>query len=253
MRNPSDFWDFCPISSWGKSMASVLLVDDDKDILRMAQAVLENSFYSVKSAPDVLSALEILRDYSFDLLISDANMPHYSGYDLIKTVRRDDKFKSMAIAMLTGRKEKQDIERAIRLGIDDYIIKPIDPFLFLKKVDNLIKNCKKEEKADVWLPQTAANSRGLLKLSIQIFSVSEEGLLVHTKYPLPIGDVVEFESALFDEMGVKPPQARIFSSEEKEPGLWESRLLFFAINDLTLQKIRAWMMGHASKAIRKTG
>jgi len=233
---------------------SVLLVDDDKDIIRMAQAILENSFYNVKSAGDVLAALELLRTYTFDVVISDANMPHYSGFDLIKTIRHEDKWRSMSVAMLTGRKEKQDIERAIRLGIDDYIIKPIDPLIFLKKVDTLVASRPQgDPKPHIWLPQTGADVQGQVKFRMTVVSVSEEGLVIQGKSPLNRGEIVEFECPIFDEIGIQPPQARIFSSSETGNGNWESRALFFAITDLTLQKIRAWMKSNATKSIRQAG
>src|SRR5210317_1448319 len=110
-------------------MARILVVDDDPDILRLADRVLSMGGHIVFRAQDAVRAMDLLNSSMFDLLISDANMPHFSGFDLVRHVRNNKRFNNMAIAMLTGLRERKDIERAVRAGVDDYIVKPIDPMV----------------------------------------------------------------------------------------------------------------------------
>src|SRR3954454_16418039 len=102
-------------------MGRILVVDDDPDILKLAEAVLVSAGHTVFVAEDALRAVDWLNHIEFDLLLSDANMPHYSGFELVNTIRNNDKFKKMAVAMLTGLRERKDVERAVKMGVDDYI------------------------------------------------------------------------------------------------------------------------------------
>lgn len=121
-------------------MQKILLVDDDADVRRFVKKILERGGYSVVVVENGLTALNELNNDTYDLLLSDANMPQYSGFDLIKTIRLQAKHKDLMIAMLTGRREKQDIELAIELGVKDYIVKPIDPQLLLQKVEKIFES-----------------------------------------------------------------------------------------------------------------
>ena len=77
-------------------MAKILLVDDDPEILKVAEKVLAHANYQTETASDALIALDALNSSRFDALITDANMPRYSGFQLIQTVRNDKRFDHMA-------------------------------------------------------------------------------------------------------------------------------------------------------------
>jgi CheY-like chemotaxis protein len=120
-------------------MFKILLVDDDADIRRYVKKVLERDNHHVVVVDNGLTALNELNNDTYDLLLSDANMPQYSGFDLIRTIRLQAKHKDLLIAMLTGRREKQDIQQAIELGVKDYIVKPIDAQLLTQKVQKILE------------------------------------------------------------------------------------------------------------------
>lgn len=120
-------------------MYKILLVDDDADVRRLVKKILERGGHQVVVVDNGLSALNELNAQKYDLLLSDASMPQYSGFDLIRTVRQQNKHNDLLIAMLTGRREKQDIEQAIELGVKDYIVKPIDPEQFLQKIGKILE------------------------------------------------------------------------------------------------------------------
>ncbi|MDX9731863.1 MAG: response regulator, partial [Bdellovibrionales bacterium] len=119
-------------------MARILLVDDDRDLLEIASALLVHAGHSVVCRSDVLAALDQARKQSFDVVITDANMSPHSGFDLIRSLKQMSDYELTPIAMLTGRREKRDVERAISMGAKDYIIKPLEPARFLEKVAELV-------------------------------------------------------------------------------------------------------------------
>src|SRR5262249_28829124 len=120
-------------------MARILVVDDDKDILKLTERVFPQARHTVFTAEDAFKATDFLDHLDFDMLISDANMPHFSGFELVQTLRRNQRFERLAIAMLTGLRERKDIDRALKAGVDDYIVKPIDPMILMTKVQALFE------------------------------------------------------------------------------------------------------------------
>jgi two-component system, sensor histidine kinase and response regulator len=108
---------------------SILVVEDDYNLLEGIREILELEHYHVHTAQDGLQALEILRslDKLPDLIVSDIMMPNMSGTQLLETVRLEPAWVSIPFIFLTARGEKTDIQLGRRLGVDDYVTKPYDP------------------------------------------------------------------------------------------------------------------------------
>ncbi len=119
-------------------MAKILIVDDDHDILIMVQALMELDGHLAVCFDNSADAIDRARRERFDLIITDANMPPFSGFDLIRTIRAIPTYDFVPIAMLTARKTKKDVERAVLVGAQDYIVKPINPSLLNNKVRELL-------------------------------------------------------------------------------------------------------------------
>lgn len=234
----------------GVGLARILMVDDDKDILKLGQKLLTHAGHIVVCAEDALKAMQLLDRLQFDLMISDANMPHYSGFDLVKTVRKQPIHKNMSITMLTGRREKRDIENAVKSGVDDYIVKPIDPMLFLEKVEALFTKKPPQKHLELNLAEYKLKTDGLLQLNTQILKVSEMGIEVLCSSTLQIGDVIELRAEAFDEIGIAPPPLRVLSCEATQAG-YQCQLLFLGATETVLQKIRRWIYSHGSNHVNK--
>lgn len=117
------------------------LVVDDAPVMR---SVLKNSIakdivnnvYEVESGID---AIALLHEKPVDMVITDWNMPEMEGLQLVKTIRADDSFKELRIIMVTVRGRKQDIIKAFRAKIDDYIVKPIDRKVLNEKIVKILE------------------------------------------------------------------------------------------------------------------
>ncbi len=224
-------------------MANILLVDDDEDLLHLARKLLASQKHTVMIARDALEAVDILGRYPFHLIVTDANMPHYSGFDFIKTVRKQESLKNVKVAMLTGRKEKKDIDHALKAGADDYIIKPIDPMLFLKKIERLLSEAHLETNSEIELGGAPLLSTAKMEFSIKLQSISEMGLVLNSQHPMLEGKLSTVVSPIFDEMQITPPHLKVLSClpfKFPHEG-YEIRLAFIGTDDTTLQKIRSWI------------
>lgn len=117
----------------------ILLVEDHGDTARIMANVLTRSGYEVRSAGDVASALNIAREWNFDLLISDLGLPDRSGLELIREIRR---FRSDVPAIaLSGYGTEQDLAQSREAGFHEHLIKPVGVSTLKEKVASMFGTC----------------------------------------------------------------------------------------------------------------
>jgi two-component system alkaline phosphatase synthesis response regulator PhoP len=105
----------------------ILVVDDDKEIVRLLRAYLEQAGYQALAAYDGETALHILRRECPDLVVLDLMLPDRDGWDVTRIVRGDPVLAGIPIIMLTARVEDHDKITGLELGADDYVAKPFNP------------------------------------------------------------------------------------------------------------------------------
>lgn len=233
-------------------MARILVVDDDRDIRQLAEKVLSHYGHATVVAEDAIKAMEILNSTTFDMLISDANMPHYSGFELIKTIRNQDHLKHMSVVMLTGLRERKDVERAILSGADDYIVKPLDPILFIQKVDSLFERRPPSQHPEVEFSDFTAQTQATIELQVHIRTVSELGVTVVTNQPLKEGSTLDLKGPFFEKhLEITPPPCRILSCVSLDAKSYVIQTVFLGANEYQLKKIRQWIFSHGSMIRRK--
>jgi DNA-binding response OmpR family regulator len=102
-------------------MTTVLIVDDQPDIVRLVRDYLERAGFGVLTALDGEQALQVARSSHPDLVILDLTLPRLDGLDVARALRRDG---DVPIIMLTARTEESDRVAGLELGADDYVTKP---------------------------------------------------------------------------------------------------------------------------------
>jgi two-component system alkaline phosphatase synthesis response regulator PhoP len=122
----------------------VLVVDDDREIVRLVRAYLEQSGYQVLVAYDGETALHILRRERPDLVVLDLMLPDRDGWDVTRVVRSDPGLRATPIIMLTARVEDQDKIVGLELGADDYVTKPFNPREMVARVRAVLRRAQSE-------------------------------------------------------------------------------------------------------------
>lgn len=122
-----------------RERSSVIIVDDDKILLQMLQSGLSMDGYHCETASSAMSALELINRNSFDIMITDINMPEMNGLELTKKVKRLKP--EMEIIIMTGLIDNFSYDTAIDAGASDFIKKPFS----LKEVIAKIKHIKIQE------------------------------------------------------------------------------------------------------------
>lgn len=122
----------------------ILVVDDDREIVRLLRAYLEQSGYEVLAAYDGEAALHILRREHPDLVLLDLMLPERDGLDVTRVVRTDASLAAMPIIMLTARVEDQDKIVGLELGADDYVTKPFNPGEVVARIRAVLRRVQGE-------------------------------------------------------------------------------------------------------------
>ena len=115
---------------------SVLLVDDDPKIAKLLRSYFEKEDFSVLTAHDGTTALQLYRDKKPDILVLDLMLPGVSGLDVCRQIRKDS---DTPILMLTARDEETDRLIGLELGADDYIIKPFETKEMVARVKAVLR------------------------------------------------------------------------------------------------------------------
>ncbi|HUI63358.1 MAG TPA: response regulator [Bacteroidota bacterium] len=118
-----------------------LVVDDSLTMRRIVINTLKSiGFESVVEAADGKDAMAKLMSEGADFLITDWNMPEMSGLDLTKWVRSSDRFADMPILMITTRGNKDDVIEAMKMRVNNYIVKPFTAPGLKEKIDQILKS-----------------------------------------------------------------------------------------------------------------
>ncbi len=124
--------------------ASILLVEDDSFISGMYQTKLSSLGFNVEVKEDGAVAWERLQqDPLPDLVLLDVVLPKKDGFEILEGLRDDSRTKDLPIILLTNLGQKPDVERGIKLGADDYIIKAhYTPSEVVEKIEKILKGKK---------------------------------------------------------------------------------------------------------------
>src|SRR5689334_10585349 len=123
----------------------ILVVDDDREIVRLVRAYLEKEHYQVLIANDGQTALHMVRREHPNLIVLDLMLPDRDGWEITRTIRNDSTLHSIPIIMLTARIEDSDKIIGLELGADDYITKPFNPREMVARVRSVLRRSQGDD------------------------------------------------------------------------------------------------------------
>lgn len=118
---------------------SILVVDDEENIVELIKFNLEKNGYEVITGANGIDALELVRKEMPQLLLLDLMLPGMDGYDVCKEIRKDNSISSTPIIMLSAKGEELDKILGLELGADDYITKPFSVRELLARVKAMLR------------------------------------------------------------------------------------------------------------------
>ncbi|MBM3951605.1 MAG: response regulator [Rhodospirillales bacterium] len=117
---------------------SVLVVDDEPNIVLSLDFLLKQAGYEVRVARSGEEAMKAAAERTPDLIVLDVMLPALDGYHVCETIRADPKLRSVRILMLTAKSRDVEREKALALGADDYMTKPFSTRELVERVKSIL-------------------------------------------------------------------------------------------------------------------
>jgi two-component system alkaline phosphatase synthesis response regulator PhoP/two-component system response regulator VicR len=130
----------------------ILVVDDERHIVRLVQVNLEKAGYEVVTASDGVEALEKVPAENPDMIVLDVMMPRMNGFDVLKKLQADPATQEIPVIMLTAKAQDADIFKGWSSGVSSYLTKPFNPMELLVFVQRIFQSLEEgdEEEEGVW-------------------------------------------------------------------------------------------------------
>jgi CheY-like chemotaxis protein len=230
--------------------ATILTVEDSNAIRRLIAYNLERAGYTVLEAENGKEAVRSLQNSVPDLIILDVRMPEMNGFQLLELMRRYPKAAAIPVIMLSALSQPENIDRALALGVVDYLVKPLDPTVLIAKVQEALSSAGRQKQD--W---SGPNRRQFRRAAVRDVSlepqpggratdISEGGLAWRTKNPPEEGDVILLEAhELFDALGLADHNLRVRVIHVGSVGLGYHRVgaAFIGLSAGTRDSIRRYV------------
>ncbi len=129
-----------------ENSGKLLVVDDNEMNRDMLSRRLSRRKHSVITAENGQQALDLIEKESFDVILLDIMMPGISGIEVLKLIRQSYSASELPVIMVTAKSDSEDVVTALKLGANDYVIKPLDFPVVLARVETQLETCRDHKK-----------------------------------------------------------------------------------------------------------
>ncbi len=118
---------------------NILVVEDEEDISELVCYNLEKAGYICETAFSGEQSLKKLENNLPDLVLLDIMLPNINGFEVLRRIRSDDRYKKVSVIILTAKSSDSDVVKGLELGADDYIAKPFSPAVLMARIKSVLK------------------------------------------------------------------------------------------------------------------
>ncbi|MCE9545600.1 MAG: response regulator [Planctomycetia bacterium] len=119
--------------------SKILIADDNQPNVELLEAYLGDIDCEIAIASDGQQTLDQVASFKPDVILLDVMMPRLSGFEVCEKLKQDPKTRKIMVLMVTALNELGDIERAVAVGTDDFLSKPVNKVELVKRVENMLK------------------------------------------------------------------------------------------------------------------
>ena len=228
---------------------NILIVEDNEEIQFLLTDFLKAYGFGYTCAYSIDEGVDILRraePKKFDMVLLDLLFPDKNGLYLINEVRSDLKYEDLKIVVISTLKEKKVILKALELGAEDYIVKPIDRDVLSDKLNTLIADTKLYSLPLLGVKPDAKYSSLEFDFDIVLSEIDEEGVVFFTDCLLPKGLVIDVQFNIFSDLHLQRINLKVISTQiiHNAVSTYETLAKFNEI-DLDQQlTIRRWLLAN---------
>jgi two-component system alkaline phosphatase synthesis response regulator PhoP len=217
-----------------KKTMTILIVDDEEDILEFLSYSLKKEGYNIITASNGNDGLNLANKHMPDLIILDVMMPGKDGITVCKEIRENNELDKCLITFLTARSEEYSELAGFDAGADDYIFKPIKPKLLVSRVNAILKRKRKIiiDKIQIGNIIIDKDQHKLINNAEEIYLAKKEFNLLHLLMTVP---------------------GRVFSRNEIITQIWKDAIVGDRTIDVHIRKIREKIGSHHIKTIKGIG
>lgn len=189
---------------------NILVVDDEKDNIKIVTTILNSSGYRTKSASDGLSTLRLVKSEKFDLILLDIMMPMLNGIETCKYLKKDPSTSSIPVIFLTASDDAKTLTKAFSVGGSDYIKKPFFKEELLARINSKLKLRDYEKNLELKVQKRTKDIADTQVKLMQTLGGIAEG---HSKETyLHVMRVAEFTYRLAILIGIDEEEAQILKN-----------------------------------------
>ena len=219
-----------------KKDTTILLVDDELDILEIIGYNLSGEGYNVVTAQNGVEAIKKAKKHKPKLIILDVMMPEMDGIEVCENIRKNEKNDDVLILFLTARSEDYSELAGFSAGADDYITKPIKPRLLVSRVNAILKRKRKtkETSSPISIGEININksTHKLLYSDKEIYLARKEFNLLYLLMTIP---------------------GKVFTREEIITTIWKDAIVGDRTIDVHIRKIREKIGSNHIKTVKGIG
>lgn len=223
---------------------NVLFVDDDPIAQTLIASMLNQAGYIVTCVNEGFAALDLLNRYAFDLLILDIMMNQMNGIDLLKRIKAQPQSKDIPVIMLSARDDKLIITRAIQSGAADYVVKPPQRDMFLKKIENILGG--RPRFAEVNLAKGTDKAQCEFIFNANIISIGEAGMTFASPLPLEVDSLQIINAPIFSQVGIESRTFKVLHCQA-EKDHYVVYVNYLGLKPKEVEKVRDWVITNALK------
>lgn len=160
-------------------MNNILIIEDEEELREIIKYNLENNGFGVQESSNANDALILMEDYLPDLILLDLMLPGLKGENFLTLIKKNAKYKSIPVIIISAKNKEEDIVKAIESGADDYLVKPFSLKVLVAKINAIIKRSQGEENNDF-----EYEGLKLDESNYKIFLDNKELELTHKEYVL---------------------------------------------------------------------
>jgi DNA-binding response OmpR family regulator len=218
---------------------TILVVDDDEDMLKLLQKILVTAGYRVLLANGPEAARKHLEAEPPHIILSDLHMEPENGFQFIQSIRSQKQYALVPLLVLSALNDFKSVKKAIALGVNDYVIKPLQAPMLIRKLRKALFN---HDFAKWELPVGKELEMEII-LETEVSAIGEAGCHLKGPFKITSGKEIKINADEFTVMGLE--QVVMKASQEpkvyQHGGYFINDITFVGISEASLSKIRQFM------------